>query len=74
MGKVEQLEKGIQTSITLPVGWTKQHLKTFFEGARIRKLTTELEGHSSLKWIGLIHQDHDYGNKSQSWWLKATKI
>ncbi len=69
--KVEHLETGIQTSITLPVGWNKHHLKTFFEGERIRKLTTEIEGHSTLKWLGRIHQDHDYDNRSQSWWLKA---
>ncbi|MCP4978510.1 MAG: reverse transcriptase family protein [Maribacter sp.] len=71
MEKVEETEDERKTELRLPNDWNKQHIKTYTEGMRIRRLTEDMKDQTSLQWLGPIHQDHEYDSRSQSWWLKG---
>ncbi len=71
MEKVEETGDERTTELCLPVNWNKQHIKTYMEGLRIRRLNDDIKDQTSLSWLGPIHQDHEYDSRSQSWWLKG---
>ncbi len=71
MEKVEETEEERKTELRLPNDWNKQHIKTYIEGMRIRRLYDVIKDQTTLQWLGPIHQDHEYDSRSQSWWLKG---
>ncbi len=67
----ELLVLSLEMGIHIPRGWTKQTIKSYFECKRRDDLKAEIRRHETLNWVGPVHQDHAYDNRTQSWWLKA---
>ncbi len=55
----------------IPRGWTKSQIKSYFEWKRYTDTRDQIQNQTTLEFLGPVHQDHAYDNRTQNWWLKA---
>ncbi len=55
----------------IPLRWTKAQTKSYFEWKRYTETRDQILNQTTLEFLGPVHQDHAYDNRTQNWWLKA---